>query len=558
MTLNNTAESNGVSIVSNSRITFTYAGTYNVQFSAQLDRTNSGSDTVEIWLRKNGVDVANSGGSIAMDGGVAASRRVPSWNYVLTVAAGDYLELMWLATDTHIRLLAQSASTSPAHPEIPSVIFTAQQVMYTQLGPTGATGPTGNTGATGATGTSVTGPTGPTGTTGSTGATGTAGSTGSTGPTGPTGPTGSTPTNYVASFNGATGAVTGVSSIGGSTGALSASGTGNIVRAVGPTLTSPTVVPNSTSSIGMGINLPAGQSSNAVEIYNADLSQNVFKINTQGDIYPNNIVTFGTANPTVFGTAGVLTLGGPDSQTAVRGRLYQPDDVVTINTASFTVDNSGTGANFVNSFICNSTSTITITLPAASSYTGRQIKIANRNTGAVVSASSNVIPRNQAGTGTPILPAGVVGSWVTLQSDGTSWHAIAGSENYAWTSFTPTLSSWTKGSGTFDSTYVQVGKTVTWRCKFTLSGTTVSGNPALTLPVTAKAGGAYYFPHPVMVLAGGTAYLGTGYLTSTTAWSMTINNVAGTYGSFTSISSTIPGTWANADHFNFVVTYEAA
>jgi hypothetical protein len=39
---------------------------------------------------------------------------------------------------------------------------------------------------------------------------------------------------------------------------------------------------------------------------------------------------------------------------------------------------------------------------------------------------------------------------------------------------------------------------------------------------------------------------------------MTINNVAGTYGSFTSISSTIPGTWANADHFNFVVTYEAA
>jgi hypothetical protein len=191
MTLNNTAESNGVSIVSNSRITFTYAGTYNVQFSAQLDRTNSGSDTVEIWLRKNGVDVANSGGSVAMDGGVAASRRVPSWNYVLTVAAGDYLELMWLTTDTHIRLLAQSASTSPAHPEIPSVIITAQQVMYTQVGPTGPTGVTGTNGTNGTNG--ATGPTGPTGVTGSTGPTGATGANSTVaGPTGPTGATGST------------------------------------------------------------------------------------------------------------------------------------------------------------------------------------------------------------------------------------------------------------------------------------------------------------------------------------------------------------------------------
>ena len=97
-------------------------------------------------------------------------------------------------------------------------------------GPTGATGATGSqgiqgiTGPTGSTGSQgiqgVTGPTGPTGSTGAnstvpgpTGSTGATGPTGLTGPTGPTGPTGATPTNYVASFNGATGAVTGVSSI---------------------------------------------------------------------------------------------------------------------------------------------------------------------------------------------------------------------------------------------------------------------------------------------------------------------------------------------------------
>jgi len=272
MTLNNTAENNGVSIVSNSRITFTYAGTYNVQFSAQLDRTNSGSDTVEIWLRKNGVDVANSGGSVAMDGGAAASRRVPSWNYVLTVAAGDYLELMWLTTDTHVRLLSQSASTSPAYPEIPSVIFTAQQVMYTQLGPTG---PTGSTGVTGPTGASVTGP---------------------TGATGATGATGSTPTSYVAS-------------IGGSTGALSATGTGNIVRATSPTLT--------TSVLG-GAGFSAFTTTDGLNLGN---QSNYVYPQTGGT---NNILSGGSSYATVSGEIAVednysvRDLEAVDSGTSVR------------------------------------------------------------------------------------------------------------------------------------------------------------------------------------------------------------------------------------------------
>jgi len=59
---------------------------------------------------------------------------VPSWNYVLTVNAGDYLQLMWAVTDTHIRLL--SAPASAPHPAIPSIILTVTQVMYTQITPT--------------------------------------------------------------------------------------------------------------------------------------------------------------------------------------------------------------------------------------------------------------------------------------------------------------------------------------------------------------------------------------------------------------------------------------
>ena len=50
MTYNTTDFSNGVSIVSNSRITIANAGVYNIEFSAQLSKGDSGDDTVQIWL----------------------------------------------------------------------------------------------------------------------------------------------------------------------------------------------------------------------------------------------------------------------------------------------------------------------------------------------------------------------------------------------------------------------------------------------------------------------------------------------------------------------------
>jgi len=93
------------------------------------------------------------------------------------------------------------------------------------LGTTGPTGPTGPAGATGETGiqgptgaTGATGPQGEQGIQGPTGATGETGAQGDPGPTGPTGPQGDTPTEYVESFNGATGAIEGVSSVNGQTG----------------------------------------------------------------------------------------------------------------------------------------------------------------------------------------------------------------------------------------------------------------------------------------------------------------------------------------------------
>jgi len=142
ITYNNTdPDSNGVSIVSNSRITFANAGVYNIEFSVQADRVSgSGTDTIEIWFRKNGTDVADSNSVVTVSGGAAAAKTIAAWNYMLELEANDYVELVWRTSDTRLELIADAAGTSPTRPAIPSVILTAHQVMYTQVGPTGPSG----------------------------------------------------------------------------------------------------------------------------------------------------------------------------------------------------------------------------------------------------------------------------------------------------------------------------------------------------------------------------------------------------------------------------------
>ena len=73
-----------------------------------------------------------------------------------------------------------------------------------------------------------------------------------------------------------------------------------------------------------------------------------------------------------------------------------------------------------NWLIMNGTATITITLPTASSFTGRELMIKNIAAYTVISASSNVKPIDTDTAATAILPA-TAGSWCTLVSDGTNW-----------------------------------------------------------------------------------------------------------------------------------------
>ena len=73
-----------------------------------------------------------------------------------------------------------------------------------------------------------------------------------------------------------------------------------------------------------------------------------------------------------------------------------------------------------NWYISNRAATNTVTLPAAASYTGREIMIKTIQAQTVVSASSNVVPLVGGAAGTAILAA-TAGRWATLVSDGTNW-----------------------------------------------------------------------------------------------------------------------------------------
>jgi hypothetical protein len=111
------------------------------------------------------------------------------------------------------------------------------------------------------------------------------------------------------------------------------------------------------------------------------------------------------------GNVGIGTTS-PKNKLDIVGSLGRGAPVT--KTTDFTV------AATENWLIMNGTATITITLPTASSWTGRELMIKNIAAYTVISASSNVKPIDTDTAATAILPA-TAGSWCTLVSDGTNW-----------------------------------------------------------------------------------------------------------------------------------------
>jgi hypothetical protein len=112
---------------------------------------------------------------------------------------------------------------------------------------------------------------------------------------------------------------------------------------------------------------------------------------------------------------GVLKGDGTAISAAVVNTDYFAPSAPVTKTADFTV--AATDVWLINN---KSGSTCTVTLPAASSWTGRVLRFQNYQVQTLVSASSNVVPLAGGAAGTSILLASS-GDSATLVSDGSNW-----------------------------------------------------------------------------------------------------------------------------------------
>lgn len=122
MTCNETAEEKGI-VRDGNHFKVLYRGIYNMQFSAQVDKTSAASEHIYIWFRKNGVDVPYSASEVGIQGSLAET--IPSWNFIFNLEANDYIDIMYSVTniDVHLKAVAPNAI-----PGIPSVIVTMFKV----------------------------------------------------------------------------------------------------------------------------------------------------------------------------------------------------------------------------------------------------------------------------------------------------------------------------------------------------------------------------------------------------------------------------------------------
>jgi len=125
--------SKNVTVVSNSRITFTEIGKYNIQWSGQFKNTDTQEHDVSIWLSYNGVNVVGSTGLVGVPSshGGSFGHTIAAWNYIIDVAKnGDYYEFYWSTASTQVTIATIAAQINPVRPSTASVIITAQHIGF--------------------------------------------------------------------------------------------------------------------------------------------------------------------------------------------------------------------------------------------------------------------------------------------------------------------------------------------------------------------------------------------------------------------------------------------
>lgn len=110
-----------------SRITVGTAGNYFFSFSAVCSASSGSNHSINLWLAKNGTNIARSNTPTAISqSGYGYPCTV---TFILSLAANDYIEIMMSGDSTNDLLLAVAATAGPpAVPACPSIIATINKV----------------------------------------------------------------------------------------------------------------------------------------------------------------------------------------------------------------------------------------------------------------------------------------------------------------------------------------------------------------------------------------------------------------------------------------------
>jgi hypothetical protein len=126
VTFNQTYLESGFSIngASNSQITATYSGVYNFQFIGQLSSGSASAKNVYLWVSRNGTNLGYTAREFVLSGSGEIDEVI--WNFNLDLAAGEYIEMVWVSDDIDVTMATVPPAVSPAtpHPGVTSAVLT--------------------------------------------------------------------------------------------------------------------------------------------------------------------------------------------------------------------------------------------------------------------------------------------------------------------------------------------------------------------------------------------------------------------------------------------------
>lgn len=118
---------------SGTRIYAEETGDYLIVWSAMLNKSAASNAEVDIWVRVNGQDLANSNTRGHLSGSDAET--VLTASSIVDLKAGEYFEFVFSSDDANTKIQYYGPSTGPTRPAVPGIIATANLISKWQPKP---------------------------------------------------------------------------------------------------------------------------------------------------------------------------------------------------------------------------------------------------------------------------------------------------------------------------------------------------------------------------------------------------------------------------------------